>query len=1247
MKKLTQKHKTTNSKKSLTTQIRTYLFLIVTFILFGLQYGNAQATFSIVMHDSACNGWGSNSIRVQLNGVTIFGGAKVLSGCSREIYFTAYHGDRLTTLFSQLGGEDVMTYEIEDNSGHVVAHGTETIDLDIYLEYACAYSQDFGVSNIMPTSFEITFAKKIGYTDNSEFIDIELVTAGSTRTGIPTHSFIANGTKIVGLIPDTLYDLYYKPYCDDIFRYPSVYLTFKTPPIEPYYNLPILHNFDLPGNTPWPYMPGVHYYTTGDQYLYTYEFTTKRVKGARFFDFMNDDTNSNSYSLPLSIDYDENEGFTSAESWVFTPDFELEENHKYKVSFCNVSDVDNMEVYLSRSARDSFYSGMLLSTIDPHNYCSTYNASFEATDTDYYHLAIRFTGNDHYSGASLDNFYIREVSSGTYCGQVGNCETINIEDDTATIQWEEDAEITPESYTVRYGIEGFDFDNDGTDITDLTNTSLDLTGLKATTIYQWFVKTQCTSTTEGDWIGPFYFTTSCKDSYTAGYRQYFDDTLSPEIDPCWSKLGVDRMIENYDYSYYPALSGDSQIIFSILDDVEEAVLVSPMFNDFDSTKLIEFYLKGPDDNVSLEIGTLSDPTDITTFTTFTTISAASISDSNWNRHEVNFSTYTGTDKYIGFKSITELTGNNYVSLFMDNFIYNVGNPCASPAFLSVTNETNVGAELSWQERGSATVWDVYITYDRGGDNIDPRYTNITPEASLNDISNPFVWTNAVADENYVFYVRSDCSGDNSDTSYWEGPFPFHTLPTCEEPSSLHKTNITSTGADLSWAENGTATNWDILIKPIVDGMQTPTKDTPPTVDNISSTSYTWNNGDELTRYLYYVRSDCSGDNSDVSTWSFSSFKTLEHCPRPLYINATNITNTSAELYWRNNGSATNWDIEIGIAGFTPTGIPTDNNITNPFIETGLLAGTSYDYYVRSDCSGDNSTTSVWVGPYRFSTLASCPKPIGLSVSNITSLGADLSWTELGNANLWDIEVVENNTSPTGIPTNENVSNAFTWNNGIEETRYDYYVRSDCSGDNSDISIWVGPYTFTTMSSTCDICSSEGTTQYQTSTTLVQIGSINNASGKTKYSDYTSMNTNVNKLSSYDLVIQVNTDGNYLANTIVWIDWNQNCSFENPGEEYILGTALNVSDGTISNSPLSITIPDNAFLGSTTMRISTKSGSIPATSCQTGFDGEVEDYTLTILEANLCPAPTNLTTSNTTFLGADLIWTENGTATQWI
>ncbi|MEE3999829.1 GEVED domain-containing protein [Tenacibaculum sp. FZY0031] len=136
-----------------------------------------------------------------------------------------------------------------------------------------------------------------------------------------------------------------------------------------------------------------------------------------------------------------------------------------------------------------------------------------------------------------------------------------------------------------------------------------------------------------------------------------------------------------------------------------------------------------------------------------------------------------------------------------------------------------------------------------------------------------------------------------------------------------------------------------------------------------------------------------------------------------------------------------------------------------------------------------------------------------------------------------------------------------------------------------------------------LCNSSGNTESQLSITNVTFNGINNNSDKTNgYSDFKSVTTQVVRGETYELTTTINTAGNSDINTVAWIDWNQNCTFDTD-EAY---------DLTSSNT-LSISVPENAPLGSTTMRISTKTNSDP-NSCGLNFNGEVEDYTIIVEES---------------------------------
>jgi hypothetical protein len=242
-----------------------------------------------------------------------------------------------------------------------------------------------------------------------------------------------------------------------------------------------------------------------------------------------------------------------------------------------------------------------------------------------------------------------------------------------------------------------------------------------------------------------------------------------------------------------------------------------------------------------------------------------------------------------------------------------------------------------------------------------------------------------------------------------------------------------------------------------------------------------------------------------------------------------------------------------------------------------------------------------------------------------SLNNGSSWNNLGsvsNSNWYNdtnVSTFNNNedgwSSDSGGWITRNI-NLSTENIGFESaTQARFRVLFASNNSNTNIGVAFDEILITGNGAVPAYCTSIGDTSFQTGTRQVTFNTINNLSPieNNAYSDYTSISTSVTQGTSYNLTVKVNTDGNYLTRTNVWIDWNQDLDFDDAGESFYLGTAVNVNNGTTSLSPLSIAIPGTASLGTTRMRVSTKYNNFPS-SCETGFDGEVEDYSINIISA---------------------------------
>ncbi|QTE21889.1 reprolysin-like metallopeptidase [Polaribacter cellanae] len=311
--------------------------------------------------------------------------------------------------------------------------------------------------------------------------------------------------------------------------------------------------------------------------------------------------------------------------------------------------------------------------------------------------------------------------------------------------------------------------------------------------------------------------------------------------------------------------------------------------------------------------------------------------------------------------------------------------------------------------------------------------------------------------------------------------------------------------------------------------------------------------------------------------------------------------------------------------FTTTGQPSGTNISfNPtsinadgkvmMTVSNLDGKTAQSYTINVVASSNTVTqnldTQLVLTKAGFNALTLVSPSNG--ATNVP-VSQEFSWNVDKNAVTYDIEIATDNGFSNIIASSNTAKSTFRPNNLTSNTTYYWRVKPKNSCDEGAFS---NVFSFSTE--LCSVCASVASTTYKTSTTLVKFNTINNETliKTSGYSDFTEISTNLEVNTSYDLTVNTNTandsEGTYTTQTLVWIDWNQNCDFTDPGEQYDLGTTTSSKNGTTSLSPLSITVPSNANLGSTIMRVSTKyADDGNPSSCEMGADGEVEDYTIVV------------------------------------
>lgn len=227
-------------------------------------------------------------------------------------------------------------------------------------------------------------------------------------------------------------------------------------------------------------------------------------------------------------------------------------------------------------------------------------------------------------------------------------------------------------------------------------------------------------------------------------------------------------------------------------------------------------------------------------------------------------------------------------------------------------------------------------------------------------------------------------------------------------------------------------------------------------------------------------------------------------------------------------------------------------------------------------------------------------PTGLIASNITQTTATLSWNaSTDNVGVTGYDVYS---GTTVLGTVEGTSATIT---GLTaNTNYSYTVKAkDAAGNISGASNLVS---FKTLSDAkANYCASKGGSNYEWIDYVSYGGMTNSTSANGGYGDFTSKVATVSRGGTSQIVFSAGyASSAYTEYWSIWIDFNQDGIFDT-NERMVYG-----SSSSAGNLGANITIPTNALLGSTRMRVSMKYNA-GQTACESFSYGEVEDYTVNI------------------------------------
>lgn len=719
-------------------------------------------------------------------------------------------------------------------------------------------------------------------------------------------------------------------------------------------------------------------------------------------------------------------------------------------------------------------------------------------------------------------------------------------------------------------------------------------GLMAVTSYDVYVQADC-GTELSAFAGPLTFETLC-DVFVPDYLEDFT-TIIPD---CWdeaddgdpttgpSNFGAGSWTPD---EFLNIGTGDGAYKINLFSTGKSDWIISPQFDLTGGPFQVEFDFAITNWNSSTVAGTLGSDDEViflmsndngATWTTLLSYDSTSVVPIPGIHPVVDLTANSGETVQFAIYA-TEGTVNDPedVDVFVDNFQVRNIPSCPEPTDLVVSNPTPDGAEISWTESGTSTIWNIEIVPAGDTPTGTPTATNVT---------NPYIATGLNAITSYDVYVQSDCGGD---LSSWTGPATFTTLCDIFVPDYLE--NFTTIIPDC-WDE---ASNGDATTGPTDLGagswvadefLNIGTDDGAYKINLFSTGKSDWiiSPQFDLTGGPFQVEFDFA-----ITNWNSSTVAGTLGSDDTVQLLMTNDGGTTwIELLLYDNSSV------VPIPGIHP--VVDLTAYSGQIVQFGILGS--------EGTVNDPEDIDVFVDNFQVRNIPTCPEPTDLTSTNLSLTSTEVAWTEAGTSTVWNIEYGPAGfTQGTGTVVN-GVTNPYVITGLLSDTLYEWYVQAEC--DPSNLSSWSGPSQFFT-----GYCESIPTSNDGQGVTNVTIGIVDFPSlGDVTYENQTSPVVNV--FQGVNTTVEVSFATGFTYDTNIWIDFNDDLVFD-ASELVFSGESTNANPTTLDAS---FVMPATAPLGEHRMRIGTAdSGQATPNPCYNGSWGVTLDFTVNVIELT-CTLP---------------------------
>ena len=321
--------------------------------------------------------------------------------------------------------------------------------------------------------------------------------------------------------------------------------------------------------------------------------------------------------------------------------------------------------------------------------------------------------------------------------------------------------------------------------------------------------------------------------------------------------------------------------------------------------------------------------------------------------------------------------------------------------------------------------------------------------------------------------------------------------------------------------------------------------------------------------------------------------------------------------------------------FSPTTINADGNVTMTL--SNLDGKTAQDYEISVQGTSATVTQTLKLdfklNSSDFSTLTlTSPSDAATNISLVEVL----MWDADSNALSYDVEVATDAGFSNIVSSGNVTTNAYTSTNLSSLTQYFWRVKPK---NNCAEGVYSSVFSFNTLEGsycTSTFTDEAGGTEYISNVTFNGINNDSDNDTVDGYQDFTNINTNVIRDQVKQISVTFDTGG-FQDHCYVFIDWNQDFIFDNDTERYDLGTKLE----DVATATFNITVPSNASLGKTRMRVMIEyddpTSNFGEGACDTDHLtewGETEDYSVTVVEPEVKPNNYVVSFTNETVFNAN-------------